>query len=77
MDDLSIEQFALTSASYTMVRLLQRFDKCENMEMPAGAGIRFQHGISIRSGTGAVVRLREARPTVVDEKVMDGEGEKV
>ena len=64
-----------------MVRLLQRFDKCENMETPAGGRIRFQHGLSIRSGTGAVVRLREARPTVVDEKVVvgdgDGDGEKV
>ena len=77
MDDLSIEQFALTSASYTMVRLLQRFDKCENMETPVGGRIRFQHGLSVRSGTGAVVRLREARPTVVGEKVVDGEGEKV
>ena len=72
-----IEQFALTSTSYTMVRLLQRFDKCENMETPAGARIRFQHGLSVRSGTGAVVRLREARPPVVDENVMDGEKEKV
>ena len=59
-----------------MVRLLQRFDKCENMETPVGARIRFQHGLSIRSGTGAVVRLREARP-VVDETVGVGDGEKV
>lgn len=58
-----------------MVRLLQRFDKCENMETPAEARIRFHHGLSIRSGTGAVVRLREARPTpVVDEKLAVGDG---
>ena len=46
-----------------MVRLLQRFDRCENMETPVGQRIRFQHALSIRSGTGAVVRLREAKST--------------
>ena len=49
-----------------MVRLLQRFDRCENMETPVGQRIRFQHGLSIRSGTGTVVRLREAKPITVD-----------
>ena len=72
MDVFLTEQFALTSASYTVVRLLQRFDQCENMETPVGARIRFQHGLSIRSGTGAVVRLREAKP--VDS---NADGEKV
>lgn len=57
-----------------MVRLLQRFDRCENMETPVGQRIRFQHGLSIRSGTGTVVRLREAKPTTVDS---NEDGEKV
>ncbi|CAD6592649.1 MAG: hypothetical protein ASARMPREDX12_006293 [Alectoria sarmentosa] len=52
------QQMALTEASYTVVRLLQRFDKLENCEPPGR--IRFQHTLSIRSGTGAVVRLHEA-----------------
>ena len=55
-----------------MVRLLQRFDRCENMETPVGQRIRFQHGLSIRSGTGTVVRLREAKSTTV-ESSEDGE----
>ena len=42
-----------------------------------GQRIRFQHGLSIRSGTGAVVRLREAmKPTAVIEGSGDGEGGK-
>lgn len=53
------QQMALTEASYTVVRLLQRFDKLENCEPPGR--IRFQHTLSIRSGTGAVVRLHEAK----------------
>lgn len=57
-----------------MVRLLQRFDRCENMETPVGQRIRFQHTLSIRSGTGAVVRLREAKPTSGDG---DLENEKI
>ena len=71
------EQFALTSASYTMVRLLQRFDRCENMETPVGQRIRFQHALSIRSGTGTVVRLREAKSRTAVEGSGDGEKEKV
>ena len=70
------EQFALTSASYTMVRLLQRFDRCENMETPVGQRIRFQHALSIRSGTGTVVRLREAKTTTAGDEKGDGDGEK-
>lgn len=53
------QQMALTEASYTVVRLLQRFDKLENCEPPGR--IRLQHTLSIRSGTGAVVRLHEAK----------------
>lgn len=52
------QQMALTEASYTVVRLLQRFDKLENCEPPGR--IRLQYALSVRSGTGAVVRLHEA-----------------
>ena len=49
-----------------LVRFLQRFDKLENMEAPGP--IRLHHAIENRSGSGVVVRLREAGK--------GGEGEK-
>ena len=53
------EQFALTEAAYTVVRLLQRFDGIENMEAPGP--IKFHHALTNSSGTGVQVRLHEAR----------------
>ena len=58
-----------------MVRLLQRFDRCENMETPVGQRIRFQHTLSIRSGTGTVVRLREAKSTTGVDERGNGDGD--
>ncbi len=52
------EQFALTEASYAIVRLLQRFDIIENMETLGP--IRYAHHLSNRSGTGVQVRLHQA-----------------
>ena len=53
-----VEQTALTETAYTVVRLLQRFDALECMEPPGGR-IRFNHTLSVKSGTGVLVRLRE------------------
>ena len=56
----SLEQFSLMEASYVIVRMLQRFDRMENMEEP-GAPIRLRHAIENRSGSGVQVRLHEAK----------------
>ncbi|KAI9668556.1 MAG: hypothetical protein M1831_000995 [Alyxoria varia] len=53
------QQFALTEASYTIVRLLQRFDDIENVEPPGP--IRFHHALTNSSGTGIQVRLHAAK----------------
>lgn len=50
------EQFAKTEAMYVVVRLLQTFDRIENMEAP-GQCMLFHHTIENRSGTGVQVRL--------------------
>ena len=55
---LPAEQFGRTEASYTIIRMLQTFDKIENMEAPGP--IKLHHSIEIRSGTGVQVRLHEA-----------------
>ncbi|KAK0715957.1 oxidoreductase-like protein [Lasiosphaeris hirsuta] len=46
------QQFARTKTAYVIVRLLQRYDRIENAEMPAGAPMRFHHTIENRSGSG-------------------------
>ncbi|ETN45276.1 uncharacterized protein HMPREF1541_09107 [Cyphellophora europaea CBS 101466] len=53
------QQFARTEASYLLVRLLQRFDKIENMEKGDGK-LKMHHTIENRSGTGVQVRFRVA-----------------
>ena len=45
-------------ASYLIVRFLQRFDKCENMEGPGE--IKLHTAIENRSGTGVQVRFHQA-----------------
>jgi len=54
------QQFALTEASYVVVRFLQRFDKLENMEPPGPP--KFQITVSSRSQTGTQVRLHQSTP---------------
>jgi len=54
------EQFARTKTAYIVVRMLQKFDRIENMEKPANAPLNFHHTIENRSGTGVQVRLHEA-----------------
>lgn len=56
--DWETEQFAFMEASYTIVRFLQRFDKCENMEGPGE--IKLHTAIENRSGTGVQVRFHRA-----------------
>lgn len=41
-----------------VIRMLQTFDKIENMEAPGP--IKLHHSIEIRSGTGVQVRLHQA-----------------
>jgi hypothetical protein len=53
----SVEQFALTEASYVAVRLLQRFDKIENLDPETVV----RNTLSLTSSTNGVkVRLHEA-----------------
>jgi hypothetical protein len=56
---MKTEQFALTETSYVAVRLLQRFDKLENLD-PTEV-IRHNLTLTDCSGTGVQVRLHEAR----------------
>lgn len=58
--DVHPEQFGLTESAYLIVRFLQRFDACENMEGPGE--IKLHTAIENRSGTGVKVRFREATP---------------
>lgn len=44
--------------SFVVIRMLQRFDRIENMEEPGP--IRLCHAIENRSGSGVQVRLHEA-----------------
>jgi hypothetical protein len=64
-----VEQFALAEASYTVVRLLQRFDGIENMEPPGP--IKFHHALTNSSGTGVQVRLHEAKYEEADAKILE------
>lgn len=52
------QQFALTEASYVIVRLLQRFDVVENQDFSSKA----LHNLTLTScsGTGVVVKLHAA-----------------
>lgn len=61
------EQFARTEACFILVRLLQTFDRIENMEPPGP--IKMHHTIENRSGTGVQVRLHaaSAAPTSTEE----------
>lgn len=45
-------------AAYLIVRILQKFDACENMEGPGE--IKLHTAIENRSGTGVQVRFRQA-----------------
>ena len=65
----SPEQFARTEISYTVVRLLQIFDRIENMEPPGP--IKMHHTIENRSGTGVQVRLHAATPDVMRKLTQD------
>ena len=55
---MHIEQFARTEAMYVVAKMLQLFDKVENLEGPGD--IKMHHTIENRSGTGVQVRLRRA-----------------
>ncbi|KAG4434886.1 hypothetical protein IFR05_009616 [Cadophora sp. M221] len=52
------QQFAFMEAGYLIVRFLQQFDKCENMEGPGE--IKLHTAVENRSGTGAQVRFHKA-----------------
>lgn len=54
----ALEQFAHTKVMFIVVRMLQTFDKIENMEAPGP--IRMHHTIENKSGTGVQVRLHRA-----------------
>lgn len=54
------EQFARTEAAYLVVRMLQRYDRLENVETPLNAPMQFHHTIENRSGTGVQIRLHAA-----------------
>ncbi|KAK5229168.1 hypothetical protein LTR96_004420 [Exophiala xenobiotica] len=54
------QQFARTEAMYVIARMLQIFDKIENMEGPGP--IKMHHTIENRSGSGVQVRLHLASP---------------
>ncbi|KAI9859465.1 MAG: hypothetical protein M1830_006301, partial [Pleopsidium flavum] len=55
-------QFALTEASYVTVRLMQRFDKIENLETEP----LVKHNLTLTncSATGVKIRLHEAESAV-------------
>ena len=55
------EQFGRTEVMYTTVRILQLFDRIENMEAPGP--IRLHHTIENRSGSGVQVRFHAAEGT--------------
>lgn len=56
--DIEAEQFARTETMFVVARLLQLFDKLENLEGPGD--IKMHHTIENRSGTGVQVRLHRA-----------------
>ncbi|KAI9757049.1 MAG: hypothetical protein M4579_003618 [Chaenotheca gracillima] len=53
------DQFALTEASYVAVRLIQRFDKLENLDTEPIT--RHNLGLTNCSGTGVQIRMHQAR----------------
>ncbi|KAK4098122.1 cytochrome P450 [Parathielavia hyrcaniae] len=54
------QQLARLKTAYIIIRLMQRFDRVANAEVPADARTRFHHTIENRSGSGVQVRLRYA-----------------
>ena len=60
------EQFALTEASYVIVRLLQRFDKLENLETDPVT----RHNLTLTncSGNGVKVRLHQDASVSFDHR---------
>ncbi|KAK4209999.1 oxidoreductase-like protein [Rhypophila decipiens] len=48
------QQLARTEAAYVVARILQRYDKLENVETPPHAPMQFHHTIENRSGTGTL-----------------------
>ncbi|KAJ9612543.1 hypothetical protein H2200_004140 [Cladophialophora chaetospira] len=55
------QQFARTETMFVVVRMVQIFDRIENMEGPGP--IKMHHTIENRSGTGVQVRLHLASPS--------------
>ncbi|KAI9845407.1 MAG: hypothetical protein M1837_004885 [Sclerophora amabilis] len=53
------QQFALTEVSYVAVRLLQRFDKLENLD--TDPVVRHNLTLTNSSGTGVKIRMRQAK----------------
>ena len=51
--DLNAEQFALTEASYVIVRMLQRFDSLQNLDFD-----EMTHNLTLTSSPGGGVRVR-------------------
>ena len=54
-DDM-IEQYALTEASYVLVRLLQKFERIENAQ-PELTDLKLKINLTIAHGDGVKVRL--------------------
>jgi cytochrome P450 len=52
------QQFAVTKAAYTTVRLVQRFDAIENLDFEP---VKHKVALTLSSGTGVKVKLHEAR----------------
>ncbi|KAH8880931.1 cytochrome P450 [Thozetella sp. PMI_491] len=52
------QQFALTKVAYMATRLVQRFDKIENLDPVTET--KHKVGATMSSGTGVIVRLRDA-----------------
>ena len=58
LNNLHTEQLALTEACYVITRIVQRFDKIENMD-PVDHVVNYA-AIGNRSGTGIVVKMHRA-----------------
>lgn len=54
------EQFALTEASYVLVRLLQTFDAVEPMDRADMARMRKDVGFTMQPASGVKVRFHQA-----------------
>ncbi|KAK4121451.1 cytochrome P450 [Parathielavia appendiculata] len=55
------QQLARLKTAYILIRLIQRFDRVYNAEVPADARTRFHHTIENRSGSGVQIKLRYAQ----------------